>query len=42
MKIGYIFMQVPVSATIMGLFTLEKILRLAKDEDPDLEKGGND
>lgn len=41
-KIGYIFMQVPVSATIMGLFTLEKILRLAKDEDPDLEKGGND
>ncbi len=37
-KIGYIFMQVPISAAIMGLFTLERIIRLFKGEDMDLEK----
>ncbi len=36
-KIGYIFMQVPLSALLMGLFTLERILHLCKDESQDLE-----
>lgn len=31
LKVGYIFMQVPVSATIMGLFTIEKIWNIIKN-----------
>lgn len=36
-KTGYVFMQVPLSALLMGMFTLERIFRLWRDEDPDLE-----
>lgn len=36
-KTGYVFMQVPISALLMGLFTLERVLRIYRDEDQDLE-----